>query len=260
MTSWFAVVPMTLSSIGICVTIGVILTWRIYSETPLVRATGRELAYVQLSGCLVCYATPFIILAKPSVLTCSMQRIFTGLGFAMMYASLLTKTNRIARIFDSVKHTTRRPVYISPRSQLVITGGLITLQVGLSAIWFGFDAPDTRIDKIKADYLVIRCAMKDKSFFISLAYNIILIIVCTAYAVKTRQIPENFNESKFIGFSMYTTCVIWLAFMPTYYATVNNHEVSHHDIISNKVFEVISDSEIIYKVKIKMLPLLFISE
>ncbi|CAH8559212.1 unnamed protein product [Dicrocoelium dendriticum] len=216
---------MTFSGVSVCVTIGVIATWRIYSETPIVRATGRELAYVQLSGCLVCFLVPFILLARPSVFTCSMQRILIGLGFAMMYASLLTKTNRIARIFDAAKHTTRRPVYISPRSQLVIAGALITLQLALSAIWFGFDAPDTRIDPIRSDYLVLRCAMKDKSFLISLAYNVVLIIVCTAYAVKTRRIPENFNESKFIGFTMYTTCIIWLAFLPMYYATMNNFEI-----------------------------------
>lgn len=35
-------------------------------------------------------------------------------------------------------------------------------------------------------------------------YVALLIVVCTFYAFKTRKIPENFNESKFIGFTMYT--------------------------------------------------------
>ncbi|KAK4288800.1 hypothetical protein Pmani_038196, partial [Petrolisthes manimaculis] len=48
---------------------------------------------------------------------------------------------------------------------------------------------------------------------------------CTVYAVKTRKIPENFNESKFIGFTMYTTCIIWLAFVPIYFGTGNSYEV-----------------------------------
>ncbi|KAK2715725.1 hypothetical protein QYM36_010336 [Artemia franciscana] len=46
-----------------------------------------------------------------------------------------------------------------------------------------------------------------------------LIILCTVYAVKTRNLPENFNEAKFIGFAMYTTCVIWGAFFPIYFGS-----------------------------------------
>lgn len=54
---------------------------------------------------------------------------------------------------------------------------------------------------------------------IAFSYPILLVIICTIYAVLTRKIPEAFNESKFIGFSMYTTCIIWLAFIPIYFTT-----------------------------------------
>ncbi|KZR96817.1 Glutamate receptor, metabotropic, partial [Daphnia magna] len=30
------------------------------------------------------------------------------------------------------------------------------------------------------------------------------------------------NESKYIGFTMYTTCVIWLAFVPIYFSTASH--------------------------------------
>ncbi|CAH1999074.1 unnamed protein product [Acanthoscelides obtectus] len=62
------------------------------------------------------------------------------------------------------------------------------------------------------------------SFLFSQLYNMVLITTCTVYAVKTRKIPENFNESKFIGFTMYTTCIIWLAFIPIYFGTGNAYE------------------------------------
>lgn len=56
-------------------------------------------------------------------------------------------------------------------------------------------------------------------------YNMVLITICTIYAVKTRKVPENFNEAKFIGFTMYTTCIIWLAFVALYFGTGNSYEV-----------------------------------
>jgi len=68
---------------------------------------------------------------------------------------------------------------------------------------------------------------KDQWFLLSLVYNMLLIVVCTVYAVKTRKIPENFNESRHIGFTMYTTCVIWLGFVPIYFGTHNTFQVGH---------------------------------
>uniref|UniRef100_A0A8D0EUV3 Metabotropic glutamate receptor 3 n=1 Tax=Strix occidentalis caurina TaxID=311401 RepID=A0A8D0EUV3_STROC len=41
----------------------------------------------------------------------------------------------------------------------------------------------------------------------------------------TRKCPENFNEAKFIGFTMYTTCIIWLAFLPIFYVTSSDYRV-----------------------------------
>lgn len=71
-------------------------------------------------------------------------------------------------------------------------------------------------------------------------YNMVLITVCTVYAVKTRKVPENFNEAKFIGFTMYTTCIIWLAFIPLYFGTANSHEVQK----TAKNLEIISPLQI----------------
>jgi len=46
------------------------------------------------------------------------------------------------------------------------------------------------------------------------------------YAVLTRNIPEAFNESKFIGFTMYTTCIIWLAFVPIYFTSSQSNHIA----------------------------------
>ena len=59
----------------------------------------------------------------------------------------------------------------------------------------------------------------------------ILVTICTYYAIRTRKVPENFNEAKFIGFTMYTTCIIWLAFIPIYFGTGNSFEVSKFEFV-----------------------------
>lgn len=66
----------------------------------------------------------------------------------------------------------------------------------------------------------------------SLVYNMFLILMCTLYAFKTRKIPENFNEAKYIGFTMYSTCIVWLAFVPIYFGSKNDYKVSNEIKVS----------------------------
>lgn len=67
----------------------------------------------------------------------------------------------------------------------------------------------------------------------SLLYNMVLIILCTVYAFKTRKIPENFNEAKYIAFTMYSTCIVWLAFVPIYFGTKSDFKVIDQFISTN---------------------------
>ncbi|GFO03399.1 metabotropic glutamate receptor [Plakobranchus ocellatus] len=94
-------------------------------------------------------------------------------------------------------------------------------------VWLLLEPPGTRLSypDSREPVVILKCSSDDISFLVSLIYNMLLIIVCTVYAVKTRKIPENFNESKFIGFSMYTTCIIWLAFVPIYFGTLNSFKI-----------------------------------
>lgn len=51
----------------------------------------------------------------------------------------------------------------------------------------------------REDNLLICDSYIDASYMIAFFYPILLIVVCTIYAVLTRKIPEAFNESKHIG-------------------------------------------------------------
>lgn len=51
----------------------------------------------------------------------------------------------------------------------------------------------------REDNLLVCDSYIDASYVIAFFYPIVLIVVCTVYAVLTRKIPEAFNESKHIG-------------------------------------------------------------
>ena len=66
---------------------------------------------------------------------CIFCRFSVGMGFSCVYGALLTKTNRISRIFHSASQSARRPSYISPRSQLIITAVLVSVQFLATMLW-----------------------------------------------------------------------------------------------------------------------------
>ena len=127
--SAFAIAPAVISCLGIVATLAVACLLFHHRDTPVVRASGRELTIILLAGVLVCYLNTFLLLATPTTVTCILQRFGVGVSFSAVYGALLTKTNRIARIFDSASRTAVRPRYISPASQVCIAAALIALQV-----------------------------------------------------------------------------------------------------------------------------------
>uniref|UniRef100_A0A8C5HPS5 Metabotropic glutamate receptor 4-like n=1 Tax=Gouania willdenowi TaxID=441366 RepID=A0A8C5HPS5_GOUWI len=230
-SSPWAVIPVLIAVFGIAATLFVVVTFIRYNDTPIVKASGRELSYVLLTGIFLCYATTFLMISAPDVGICSLRRIFLGLGMSISYAALLTKTNRIYRIFEQGAMSVSAPRFISPASQLVITFTLASVQLLGVCIWFGVDPSKAFIDyedeRTSNPMLargVLKCDISDLSLICLLGYSMLLMVTCTVYAIKTRGVPETFNEAKPIGFTMYTTCIIWLAFIPIFFGTSQSTE------------------------------------
>lgn len=215
-----------LIAIGIAIT-GILMTlftmsvFLQHNNTPVVKASTKELSYMIMIGMILAHSTTFWLLAKPTPETCFMTRILPGFSFAIIYGSLLTKTNRIARILAGSKKRiiTKKLRFMSSSAQVVISLIIISIECALlSGILYHEPAePVLRYPQI--DKVELICYTSTLTIAGPLGFDFFLIFMCTVYAVKTRNIPENFNEAKFIGFTMYTTLVIWLAFIPIYFIT-----------------------------------------
>ncbi|XP_023599120.1 LOW QUALITY PROTEIN: metabotropic glutamate receptor 6 [Myotis lucifugus] len=227
----WAAPPLLLAVLGITATTAVVATFVRHNNTPIVRASGRELSYVLLTGIFLIYAITFLMVAEPGAAVCAARRLFLGLGTTLSYSALFTKTNRIYRIFEQGKRSVTPPPFISPTSQLVITFGLTSVQVVGVMAWLGAQPPHSVIDYEEQRTVdpeqargVLKCDMSDLSLIGCLGYSLLLMVTCTVYAIKARGVPETFNEAKPIGFTMYTTCIIWLAFVPIFFGTAQSAE------------------------------------
>ncbi|CAB4060180.1 unnamed protein product [Lepeophtheirus salmonis] len=90
----------------------------------------------------------FVIVAKPTNWTCGTMRFCIGFCYTICYAAVVTKTNRVSRIFrmDNANNNNNNPRWTSPLSSLCIAGALVSIEVLINTIWLIIEPPETVIN------------------------------------------------------------------------------------------------------------------
>lgn len=192
-----------------------------FNQTPVVKASTRELCYIVLCGMILSHLSIFTILAHPTKHMCALARTLPGISFSMIYGSLFIKTNRIARLLaiSKKRFPSKNLKFMSPISQVVLTFILISIESIIAIGMLVVEEPEVEFQYPRHQLTLLVCKESPLTILAPLGFIFILILLCVWYAIKTRNIPENFNETKFLGFAIYTTCIIWLAFFPIYYGS-----------------------------------------
>ncbi|XP_072025418.1 metabotropic glutamate receptor 7-like [Amphiura filiformis] len=118
-----------MSSLGLLLCIATIAGLTKYRYLPLVKATSRELSLVNLTGLILAFTCigPFLI--YPSEVSCSINEAIIALCLAFTFVPTFLKVSRIYRIFKAGKRTVKRPRFTGPKSQLLLAGLLIGIQI-----------------------------------------------------------------------------------------------------------------------------------
>lgn len=67
------------------------------------------------------------------------------------------------------------------------------------------------------NFVELHCEFTLPSLTSFLAVSLLQVTVSLALAFKTRKLPDNFKESKFVSMCASTTLIIWLTVVPAYY-------------------------------------------
>ena len=205
-----------LGILGTLTTVALFIKHRSHS---LIKAAGRELSAILFLGVMLCYITPFTFFGQPTDRLCGVRRFLGSVCFTACYAPVLMKTIRIYRIFQSAKSSVTRPSLTRPGSQVLISIGLIAVQLLLTTLWYISDVPRAQEVYPSRSIVIVQCAVNEFTLAVNICYNFLLMFLCTIFAFKTRNFPRNFNEAKCIGISMYLTCSVWIIFLPSYLNT-----------------------------------------
>ncbi|XP_052021568.1 vomeronasal type-2 receptor 116-like [Apodemus sylvaticus] len=205
--------------------IGVFVNHR---DTPVVKANNRSLSYILLITLTLCFLCPLLFLGLPHTATCILQQNVFGLLFTVTLSTVLAKTITVVMAFKITAPRRKiRWLQISQVSKCVIPACTL-IQVLLSAIWLGTSPPFIDMDAhSEQGHIIILCNKGSAvAFHCALAYLGVMALGSYLMAFLSRNLPDTFNESKSMAFSMLVFCSVWVTFLPVYHSTTGKVRVA----------------------------------
>ncbi|NP_001092952.3 vomeronasal 2 receptor 25 precursor [Rattus norvegicus] len=190
-------------------------------DTPIVKANNLPLSYTLLITLMLCFLCPLLFIGHPSTASCILQQNIFGLLFTMALSTVLAKSITVVLAFKiTAAGRIRRWLLISRAPNFIIP--LCTLlQVFLSAIWLTTSPPFVDKDAhSEHGHIIIICNKGSAiAFHCTLGYLGALALASYFMAFLSRNLPDTFNEAKFLAFSMLVFCSVWVTFLPVYHST-----------------------------------------
>ncbi|XP_062035315.1 vomeronasal type-2 receptor 116-like [Lepus europaeus] len=215
---------MALACMALCfsvLTAAVLWVFVKHRDTPIVKANNRTLSYILLIALLLCFLCSLLFLGRPNTATCLLRQITFGLVFTVAVSTVLAKTITVILAFKFTKpgRTVRRLLVSGASNSLIPICFLI--QLALCGIWLGISPPFIELDTHSEHGHIILVCNKGSvtAFYCVLGYLGSLALASFTLAFLARNLPDTFNEAKFLTFSMLVFCSVWVTFLPVYHST-----------------------------------------
>ncbi|XP_069859382.1 vomeronasal type-2 receptor 116-like [Dipodomys merriami] len=191
-----------------------------HQDTAIVKANNQTLSYILLISLIFCFLCSLLFVGRPNTVTCILQQITFGVVFTVAVSAVLAKTVTVVLAFTAISPGRRmRWLLISGAPNFIIP--ICTLiQVTLCGLWLGTSPPFVDTDAhSEHGHIIILCNKGSlTAFYCVLGYLGSLAMASFTLAFLARNLPDTFNEAKFLTFSMLVFCSVWLTFLPVYHS------------------------------------------
>ncbi|XP_073528976.1 extracellular calcium-sensing receptor-like [Phyllobates terribilis] len=212
------------SSLTICI----LILFAKHQETPIIKATNRELSYILLGSLILCFLCSLVFIGQPSKVTCLLRQTFFSVVFSISISTVLAKTLMVILAFKATRLNSPLRKWLGPVIPRHVVGLCSGLQIIICSVWLYKSPPFPSLNtEIENHKMIFECNEGHKLFFyMTLGFMGFLAFISFFVAFLAKNLPGTYNEAKLITFSMLVFCCVWISFIPAYLSTSGKYTVA----------------------------------